>query len=824
MKKEQQSSSKRILTFDIDSQANVTQVLTDNNTEATLENTLLAALYPNIKVAKVKVPMGFFGAFEESAISNAMARIACDKVEYHLSGATNSAKEGEFDLVDSDHSNEIAARFQFWPEAAIVYFGILISACKVVIDEPEATVLVVQDHQLGTNDCRGWIRRRLFDRLQLPEGRMYQFRLAFESTQAKGCLKVMEDNVADLVGADIVLPASSVKPGLRIPKGLENLFAKEGRRFKGRIVLGIRDVSEQRDFGSSYQLIEHAPDDSIQLEILPEALKQARRFSESLERGDYEGLLEITNLADPEAIQASKKDPELRTVEAALLADRHGDIARFPYVNNQLNKMLARWVYRTSTGGGLRLPGFILGDDGYLFAHEDQVYAGSDWIPQEKALVALASQRGLCVRYPIRSFEDLLPVEHMAQADLIARLSTELERQGVKEATSQLAEQIATQQLFLHGVYVLHSEVASKNGGDFDGDYVCEVQGDRFPRFVKHRFETPEQGFPPLKNKVKAKSAWWNLPAVAMKARGNQIGRITDLKTSCLAAGQNQPARLLVVELQKALDSLKWNVEPDREVLDRISKQVKRAPWLAFKKMGTISKMLRHLDVDETDRIGKIYNHVRNEIPDLAESKGSITEFKMLISHETVTREMHDECRFVNGVFAAVVGRTLERQDRLDTDYERAKSEFDEVRMDANKLLRQQKYDAKQKAYAARRLGEERTRKEISAVHTWVRLWAEGKTENRLGWAQALLTVVSSGHGTGAILFHAFPQEIVDQRAKLTGGKAHRVLLPDLDGKSTRIDSEGRTFLIEPLEDGGTNETFLFRKSKTGEILLGTID
>jgi hypothetical protein len=166
----------------------------------------------------------------------------------------------------------------------------------------------------------------------------------------------------------------------------------------------------------------------------------------------------------------------------------------------------------------------------------------------------------------------------------------------------------------------------------------------------------------------------------------------------------------------------------------------------------------------------------------------------------------------------------LERQDRLDIDYEKAKSEFDEVRRDANKLLRQQKYEAKQKAYTARRLGEDRTRKEMNAIHTWLRLWAEGKMENRLGWAQALLTVVANGHGNGAVLFRTFPQEIVDQRAQLTGGKANRVLLPDLDGKTTKIDSEGRTFLIESLEDGGNKETFLFRKSKTGEILLGTID
>ncbi len=822
MKNESTSGLKQVVVFDIDSQGNVTQQLTDNPRETTLENTILQKLFPDIKIAVVNVPTGFLDGFEESLVANAMVKIECNGVEYLPIGSSSSAaKEGRFYLVESRYVQVIAERLQFWPEAAIHSFGILVSPCRVMIDEPDRTVLVVEDHQLGTNDCRAWIRRSLFNQLELPDHRLYQFRVAFEDCQAKGCFKVMEDDAADLAGADVILPTSSIKPELRLPKALRPVFQKEGKKFRGRLVLGIRDVSERLTYGSSYQLIENAPDDSIQLEVLPEALRQVREFAESLERGDYTQLLEILCLEDAEVIQ---ERTEMRIVEAALLADGNGNIGigRFPYINNHLNKTLARWAFRTATGGGLRLPGFALGDDGYLFAHNGRIYSGSDWIPRDQAIVALESKRGLCVRYPIRSIDDLLPLEHMGSAELFVMLCDGLERAGVSDAGA-IAEQVLTQQLWLEGAYVLHSETARKNGGDFDFDGICVVEEERFPRFVRHCFGRSSQAAAQGKNKVKAKTSWFNLPVVAMKARGNQIGRITDLKTSCLAAGEADLARQLVPELQKALDSLKWNVQPDRECIDRISKQVKHAPWLDHKWVTTISQLPHHLPVAETDRIGRIYNHVRKEIPDLTESKAHISEFKMLVAGEKVTHVMYDECRHVNSVYAAVVGRSSERQDRLYAECERASSELEEAKLDANRMLRNQKYAALKQAVKARRLGEERRKKEMKAINTWVRLWAAGKQENRMGWVQALLTVVCEGNGSGAILFNAFPQEFVDRLAEINGEKAVRVIVPDLEGTTSRVDPEGRTFLVEPVE-GGTKETFLFRSGKGGDIFLGTMD
>ena len=60
----------------------------------------------------------------------------------------------------------LAERFRFSPQAAITYFGILVSSCKVLVEVPDCRVMVVDDHEFGTNDCRGWISQSLFRKLQ----------------------------------------------------------------------------------------------------------------------------------------------------------------------------------------------------------------------------------------------------------------------------------------------------------------------------------------------------------------------------------------------------------------------------------------------------------------------------------------------------------------------------------------------------------------------------------------------------------------------------------------------------------------------------------
>jgi hypothetical protein len=833
-----------------------------------LKNTLLSVLYPGIKVASVNVPAEPLDDYEEAQVENALARLVWNGIHYKLVGASGSAKKGKFYFVDREHSRAIAERFQHWPQAAIVYFGILVSPCKVMMEEPEARVLVVPDRKLGTNDCRGWIRRSIFQRLQqkhddeilsaqverlrrerygkasdedrdqaeesvllqdakrevagrqLAEGRFYQFRMAFADTQAKGAFKIMEDDVSDALEADFVLPESAVKPGLKIPAVMYSIFGP-GRRFRGDTVVGIREVSRQLEFESSYTLVEHAPEDSIQLEILPQAMKQVAKLSEAVGEGRYEDLLEILgHHPDRSTLDGIEPDnEEFRVVEGLLLADASGEIVRHPYVNNQLNKLLARWAFKAATGGGFRLPAFALMDDGYLFLKDGQVVSGSDWIPEHKAIVPLASKHGLCVRYPIRMVDDLLPFGNLSDEEIVAQLNNDLCRRNCTLTDSGIRELVQCQ-LRLEGTYVLHSETAKKNGGDFDFDWVCVVEEDRFPRFVKDRFSRglgQQQG----KNKAnKAKDPWFNLEHVAMKARGNHIGSITDLMTSCRAVGQEELAAQLAKELQNALDSLKWQVQPDLKLVAEIRQQVRQAPWLRYKNERRCSDLPLHLEVEKTDRVGHLYNHVRKEIEDLLINKAPIEAFKALVVGEQVSREMLEDCRFVNRVYAAMVGKIAARREQLKEELEKAKAEWETIRQSSDKELRRQKLFAMTQAYGACRGDEERGRYEMKAVLAFIRIWAQNKAENRMGWLQALNRIVCTGQrSSGSILFLAFPQELILKLAERTGGKPVRVHVPRLYDGLVRTDSSGRTFLVDPLKGGGQKHTFLF-KYRDGKILL----
>ena len=86
---------------------------------------------------------------------------------------------------------------------------------------------------------------------------------------------------------------------------------------------------------------------------------------------------------------------------------------KFPFINNQLQRILCRWAYKLCTAGGFRLPAFALADDGYLALHNGRVYSGSNWMPEDHAITSLGSRRLLEVRYPIRAKDDLLPLKNL---------------------------------------------------------------------------------------------------------------------------------------------------------------------------------------------------------------------------------------------------------------------------------------------------------------------------------------------------------------------------------------------------------------------------
>jgi hypothetical protein len=829
--------SKLILELSIDAFGLVTRKESELNRKDTLEGTLLLQIYPGIKVARVSVPTEL-DAYEQSLVESRMANLVYQGIQYKLAGASGAAKDGRFYFVDTNHAKVIAERFQHWPEAAMVYFSILISDCKTVIEEPNVTVLVVRDHILGTNDCRGWLRESLYRKLQLPQDRFAQFRLAFdarEPKQAKGALKAMSDRVAEKLGVDIILPESSCKPELKGSGKFIPQAKTTGRLIQGPVILGIKQYSRKTFYGSSYTLVENASEEALRTEIVPPTIEEVRQVRKAWEDGDYAALLKLLGRNEEEEISfddsfdtESFDDATVSTSqegcdpsEAVLLADKSGSAIRIPFVANQLNRKLARWAFRAMTGGTLRLPAFALVDDGVLVEHGGKILSASDWIPKDSAITSLTSEQSLCVRYPIRMQEDLLPARHLQDDELVPHL---LQSLGRSELPEGVIHHILRTQLRMNGSYILHSETAAKNGGDFDYDTICTIPSDQFPKFVQGRIAYGEHFTNPEKTKTKARSQWWNVHLVAMKARGNKIGSITDLKTSCVAAGRIDLAYQLVIQLQNALDSLKHKVNVDEEVVREIRKEVNSAPWLRYKRERRVTDMPMHLEVADTDKVGRLYNVVRKELGDLEQEKMAMEDFRGLFTGHSVSKEMFKECELVNNIFGDIASRIAEREGKLRMELNNAQAFWEAVRQGQDKEMRKSAVLARNKAQAAVWESEQEAKKQFRSLNLFMHFWAEGKQDNRAAWAQAMAHVVTNGKGTGAALFHTFPQEIVDAFAEQTGGESVPVRKSKTIDGYVEFDEELRAYLIEMIPNPGAEDTkkaiFLFQYTGKRELVF----
>jgi hypothetical protein len=875
-----------VLALEIDREGHLSRKSMRLSREQQLTNTLLQGFCPGIRVATVDVPTEPLDACEQAIVEQALTRVEFDGIRYSLVGASGSAKKGKFYAVESRYEKRLAERFRYSPQAAMTYFGILVSSCKVLIEVPECRVLVVEDRQLGTNDCRGWVSESLFRTLQhkheaealarefekllanmgehitlserdepelveqarimirgkrISPGRFYQFRLAFDKTQAKGSFKVMADEIAEKLEADIILPKSSVKPKYQggILRTIKSVLGdRQAHCFRGPALIGIRDVSRGLEFQSSYTLVEHAPEDSIELEIKPYALKQIEKLRKAWEENNFTELFELLGTQESQRALDAIEDPdpnytcsEYTVADGALVADGTGYMLKHPFVNYHLQKVLARWAYRLCTSGGFRLPGFALADDGYLLMQDGQIFCGADWIAKDRGFASVPSRMGLIVRYPIRMKEDLLPFENLTSDELVSLLTSELVKRGCRMSDQQVAA-VTDKQLRLKGTLILHSEAAARNGGDFDFDQVCVLEGNEFPRFVRDRFSYKERHAAQKNKSPKPPSPWWNLPQVAMQARGNQIGSITDLKTSCLANGRDDLAWQLVDQLQNALDQLKHGTQPDQDVIRDIRSEVSKASWLTLKRKQCIADMDEHLPITECDRIGKLYNFLRKELgryfSDAAVAP--LSDFRGLIGGAEFTPEIFSECSMVNKYYATVVTQMLSRRRELWEQLEKANAEIEAKKDDAE--ARKEAIFRRNQASAALAIYDQRSREEMRALIDHVRIWAQGKKGTRLAYLSALHAIVCRDRrpdperefvsGTGSIVFYAFPQEVVDQIAARTGGRPVTVEIPNLCDGEVEIDRDGRIFLISSFADGDGQVherlIFLAQVTRDGEV------
>jgi len=150
------------------------------------------------------------------------------------------AKSGKFYAVDERYEQAIAERFRHWPQAAITYFGILVSPCKQRIQLPDAKVMVVKDRTLGTNDCRGWISQSVFARLHLPAHRCINSAWRLRTHKPRR----MQSDVGRCrseARSDIIVPESCVKPEYKqSSRFLEFLHWRrpkiEVRSYRGRCI------------------------------------------------------------------------------------------------------------------------------------------------------------------------------------------------------------------------------------------------------------------------------------------------------------------------------------------------------------------------------------------------------------------------------------------------------------------------------------------------------------------------------------------------------------------------------------------------------------
>lgn len=830
------NSGLKVLNLMVTKEGTIERKMPNVSPQGQLNNTLLEALHPGIQVASVTVTPEPLDQVERARVESALSRFQIDGTDFRLIGASGSAKNGKFYAVDARHEAPLAERFSGWPQAAVTYFGILISPCQVRMQVPHGRVTVVPDHQLGTNDCRGWLRRSLFDQLNLPSGRFYQFRLAFSNTQAKGSFKVMSDETADALDTDIILPVSSVKPEYKGPSKLIAWLTGEARTFAGEIILGIRECSRPLKFDSSYTVIQHAPEDSFELEIKPHALAQTARLKSLLEERDFTGLFELLGISETQTAIENERPAEEddatsveRTVlEAILKADPTGYLVQHPWVNNQLERTLAKWAFKVCTAGGFEMPAFALADDGYLFLCNGKVCAGSDWLPLDRAINSLATSRGLVVRYPVRMKEDLLPYTKINAAELRQLLIHDLKQQGVP-VPEAVVDQIAQEQLELVGTFTLHSKTAAKNGGDFDFDFVCVVEDDRFPRFVRDCFSYRGKGAIEKIKAKKARSPWWNLPQVAIGAMGNQIGSITDLMTQCTAAGREDLHRELVEQLQLALDQLKHGVTPDQEKIRSIRELIKETPaaqWLRAKRVRSVKELPERFECPASDRIGSMYNLVRKELTDFFTNRMPIAQFRGLVQGNDFTQEMADECRRLNRSWALTIQAGIEKKKLLAGNVQQAQTAFESFKDDRDKERRSKLLHSLCQARAALSAYDQQWQEEIRSLIWLVRTWAARKEENRMGWLQALHTIVCgtrSDQASGALPFYAFPNEMLKAIVERTGGRPVQLAVPKVRDGMVEIDEEGRCFLVENImsENGPSyvKATFLMAVTPDGKVV-----
>jgi hypothetical protein len=198
-----------------------------------------------------------------------------------------------------------------------------------------------------------------------------------------------------------------------------------------------------------------------------------------------------------------------------------------------------------------------------------------------------------------------------------------------------------------------------------------------------------------------------------------------------------------------------------------------------------------------------------------------------MIRGETFDRKMYKECRNINKTFGILVRDLTKRTERHQAAVTEAQARFEAVKDHKNADVRKKASKLLSRAKSALRANEERCREEMKDFHRFLAEWGSGKRENRRGWCQALHSIATASRNdkaTGAIVFHAFPQETLDKLIEETGGHPIQLHLPEMPDSEIVFDDSGNVYRVERIQLGGglTQERriFLFQITEHGNIIL----
>src|SRR5581483_9431836 len=103
---------------------------------------------------------------------------------------------------------------------------------------------------------------------------------------------------------------------------------RQAHAYRGTVLVGIRDISRDLQFQSSYTLLEHAPEDSIELEIKPYALREIERLRKAWEENNFTELFELLGTQETQRVLETGEEPdpeytssEYTVADGALIAD-----------------------------------------------------------------------------------------------------------------------------------------------------------------------------------------------------------------------------------------------------------------------------------------------------------------------------------------------------------------------------------------------------------------------------------------------------------------------------------------------------------------------